>query len=58
MDSLSINTITISKEEFEELLRVKFTMELLKKASLERFFTADDVYRICGWNKSESEGKE
>lgn len=56
MDSLS--AITISKGEFEELLRAKFTLELLKKASLERFFTADDVYRICGWNKSESEGKE
>jgi hypothetical protein len=54
----NLNTITISKEEFEELLRTKFTLELLKKASLERFFTADDVYRICGWNKSESEGKE
>ena len=55
MDSLS--AITISKGEFEELLRAKFTLELLEKASKEeKYFSKDDMYKICGWKK-ESEDK-
>ena len=50
--------ITISQEKFEELLRAKFTLDLLKKASEgEKYFSKEDMCRICGWKK-ESEDKE
>ena len=55
----NLNTITISREEFEGLLRAKITLELLEKASKgEKYFSKDDMYKICGWKKKESEDKE
>lgn len=48
--------ITISKEEYDELLRAKFSLELIKNAlDSDEHFYSSDIYKLCGWKKERKE---